>query len=329
MREASSGKPEELKNTNPLCPLTVHQGTCTLKQGTPSHPYTAGLPQTISLPVRGCRFQRVSPLTRDHSAVTKTRWGKNPPFQNTSSFTLNCFSGIAVKNRAYSLKKTLQNNKTTHNTKSHNKQKRKNNKIKKNQNQIKQKNCKKIGRSDAWFSSCSTACSESCSAQLGAVLGCSTHTSSPQVFTQKHLQTTHARSWLSGVFFSFSKTALVFPGQRAGQLSIRHLCHRQTPAAPGGQGQVQPSSRDTPSKTSWGHTAVLGRPWSTWTLISQEPKLALTARVKQNLYLWVWRHGSSWPPALETLIFPADCCIFTAAEQTTVEMKRLWRIQHS
>lgn len=78
-----------------------------------------------------------------------------------------------------------------------------------------QKNCKKIGRNDVWVPSYSTVCSESCSAQLGAVLRWNTH---PLLgFLHKSIYRQHIPNpdW----FFASCKTALVFPGQTAGQLS--------------------------------------------------------------------------------------------------------------
>lgn len=147
-------------------------------------------------------------------------------------------------------------------------------------------------------------------------------------YTETFTDNTHQ---IPTAFFVFARQPWCFLARQ--QVSPAALCQAAPWASDtgsaGGRAQVQPPFCETCSKSSWGHTGVLGRQWSTLTLVSQEHKLVLTTRIRQNLQVWDWRHGSSWPPVLETFIFPADCCICTAAEQTLVEMKRLGRIQHS
>lgn len=214
------------------------------------------------------------PFTRDHSGVTKTHLGKNATVAKHWLIRLNCFSGIAVKNRAYSLNKTLQNNKATHNNKTlqqankknpmkqTNKQKKQTktpkHKQKQNQNQIKQTI---PGKQEEVMLESPPAALHVQSPALPSLEQClhPTYTSSPQVFTQKHLQTSCTKSWLVFVlFFSFCKTALVFPGQTAAQVSSAALGASDTSSARGTGTSAATLLWDLLQKL-WGHQGVLGR----------------------------------------------------------------------
>lgn len=146
--------------------------------------------------------------------------------ENTNSFKLNSFNGIAVKKWSLQFKQTKK-------------------KLPKNANKKKnpkQQNQQKTGRgADAQAPSCSTACSESCSAQLGAAFGCITRTASPQSFTQKSLKSFRYRQHAPNpdLYFFFCKTDLMFSGQTVGQLSRSasgSTASVSRPAAPGGTG---------------------------------------------------------------------------------------------
>lgn len=262
MTETSSGKPgKPQEHKSPLSSHCAPGNTNTNARNTfPSLP--SWHPSNHLPPCERLQTSKGPPFTRDHSGVTKTQV-KMPLLQNTSSFRLNCF-----KNRASSLKKqqntaeqqshTQQQRAATSKQKKlkqTNKQKTKqkppstNKKRKKNQNQIKQTI---PGKQEEVMLEFPPAALHVQSPALPSLEQCShaTYTSSPQVFTQKRLQTSCTKSWLFFCFFFlFARHPSCFLARQ--QLrSAQQLCEHQTPAVPGARAQVQPPFCETCSKSS-------------------------------------------------------------------------------